>query len=140
MSPTQPEKSFDEWNLRKKIIQGANSELQFFYYTREIWWCSLGVNVGVETDGKHEYFERPILVVKKFNKYMFWGLPLTSTARDGVYFCRVKYETGIAWAFLSQLRVFSSKRLIRKAGMISESDFQIVLNKLITFLKNETLR
>lgn len=138
MEPTQLQKPFDEWNFRKKTIQSSCSEQAFFYYSREIWWCSLGVNLGVETDGKHEHFERPILVVKKFNENMFWGLPLTSTARQGQYFCRVKYETGIAWAFLSQLRVFSSKRLIRKVGMVSEIDFQNVLNKLVAFLKNET--
>ena len=138
VNPTQPQKPFDEWNFRKKVIQSSYSELTFFYYSREIWWCSLGVNLGVETDGKHEYFERPVLVVKKFNKNMFWGLPLTSSARQGQHFCRVEYETGAAWVFLSQLRVFSSKRLIRKVGMASELDFQSVLNKLVAFLKNET--
>ncbi len=30
-------------------------------------WCSIGINVGDEEDGKNELYERPVLVIKKFN-------------------------------------------------------------------------
>jgi hypothetical protein len=40
------------------------------------------------TDGKHPSFERPVLVVKKFNGDMFWGLPLTSRERSGKIYPR----------------------------------------------------
>jgi len=33
-----------------------------------IWRCSLGVNLGVEADGKEEHFRRPVLILKAFNK------------------------------------------------------------------------
>ncbi|MDK2948964.1 MAG: hypothetical protein PWQ56_129 [Patescibacteria group bacterium] len=44
------EKSFDEWNEDKKKLNKLNSK--FFLHEREVWWCSLGVNIGYEADGK----------------------------------------------------------------------------------------
>ena len=29
----------------------------------EVWWCSVGENVGVEINGKHSLFLRPVLVL-----------------------------------------------------------------------------
>ena len=45
-------KDFDKWNNSKKLINENNR--QVFGYPREVWWCSLGVNVGSEIDGKNE--------------------------------------------------------------------------------------
>ncbi|MEK7645466.1 MAG: type II toxin-antitoxin system PemK/MazF family toxin [Patescibacteria group bacterium] len=141
MPPTQPEKPFDEWNQHKKSIQGSNAFFPPFYYVREVWRCSVGVNVGVEADGKHEYFERPILVITKFNKDMFWGVPLTSHEKSGRFFHRVAHDTGISWAILSQLRIFSSRRLIRKMGTVSDGDFSNICDKLTDFiLKSKPLQ
>jgi len=58
-------KDFDCWNEIKKGIDGR--EKIIFCNKREIWWCSLGLNVGVEEDGKNQLFKRPVLVVKVFN-------------------------------------------------------------------------
>lgn len=33
---------------------------------QELWWCSLGANLGEEIFGKGEKFTRPILIFKKF--------------------------------------------------------------------------
>lgn len=48
------EKEFDAWSLIKKQIHSM--EGRAFAHPREIWWCSLGINVGAEIDGKHENF------------------------------------------------------------------------------------
>ena len=42
---------------------------------KDIWWVSVGVNVGFEEDGKNDNFVRPVLVLKKFNNDMFLGIP-----------------------------------------------------------------
>ena len=42
-------KDFDSWNEKKKILN--NNDVSF-YHEREVWWCSLGVNVGYEQNGK----------------------------------------------------------------------------------------
>lgn len=131
------EKEFDRWNEKKKAINDI-VDLDFFYHEREIWWCALGANVGVEMDGKNVDFERPVLIVKKFNKEMFWGLPLSSKPRMGNLFHEIHYDRGVAWAFLSQFKTISSKRLLRKLGSVPELDFEEIKIKLSTFIMNKT--
>jgi mRNA interferase MazF len=60
-------KDFDTWNEEKKIVNERRIDENLFFYDREVWWCSVGINVGIEADGKNSNFERPILVLKKFN-------------------------------------------------------------------------
>jgi len=126
-------KDFDSWNNIKKEIDAKSPQLDFFFYEREIWWCSIGVNIGVEADGKNIDFERPILILKKFNGLMFWGLPLVSGRREGQFYYPINWpvETSIV---LSQLRIMSSKRLLRKVETISEIDFDMIKSKLRTFI------
>ena len=124
------EKDFDSWNKEKKITNRREVGYDFFYYPREVWWCAVGVNVGVETDGKHENFERPVLIIRKFNKDMFWGIPLTTNEKTGEFYQKIKHDEGVSWAVLSQIKTFSTKRLLRKIGRISEEEFEMIQNKL----------
>lgn len=116
-------KRFDEWNLLKKSINGAEMRRNLFFAEREVWWCSLGINVGVESNGKNQRFERPVLIVKKFNGEMIWVVPLTSKPKYGPYFTPVTFGGAIRWACTSQLKTISTKRLLRKMDVISTDDF-----------------
>jgi len=40
------EKDFDKWNMKKKKLDKNKRDLLF--KEGEIWWCSLGVNIGEE--------------------------------------------------------------------------------------------
>ena len=71
------QKDFDRWNEKKKRIN--RSAFIDYVNEREVWWCTLGVNVGSEQDGSLDVFERPILVVRKFNKDTVLVVPLTSS-------------------------------------------------------------
>jgi hypothetical protein len=42
------EKDFDQWNSLKKQLN--ENERIFYAHPREIWWCSLGINIGAEID------------------------------------------------------------------------------------------
>jgi mRNA interferase MazF len=130
-------KEFDQWNTVKKEVNARELSHDFFYHSREVWWCSIGANVDVETDGKQENFERPVLVVRKFNKEMFWGIPLTSRERTGEFYYKMTHDAGISWAMLSQLKTFSSKRLLRKIGRASKIDFVQIQKKLQDFITIE---
>ena len=133
------DKDFDKWNEIKKATNAFSMLEGFYYRAREVWWCSIGLNVGVETDGKRINFERPVLIVRKFNEDMFWGVPLTAKARHGPFYQKIRHQSGVSWAMLSQLRTFSSKRLLRKVEMISESQFREVQKKLsMLLIKHET--
>jgi len=131
---TQHTKDFEGWNKKKQHLNEEKSLYDFFYDEREVWWCSVGINVGVETDGKNEHFERPVLVVKKFNGLMFWGIPLTSRKKDGEHYLEVSHDAGVSYAMLSQIRVFSSKRMQRKLGVIAEKSFAEVLMKISKYI------
>lgn len=126
------EKDFANWHYKKKEIH-ENGEIPYFY-DREVWWCSLGVNIGFEQDGKNDNFERPILVLKKFNKYILWAIPLTSKIKSGKYYYQFELGENSSVAILSQVRLISSKRLLRKLGMISENNFEKIKNSIKSFL------
>lgn len=57
-------KDFDKWNNRKKIIDQKEISNQMFFNEREIWWGSLGVNIGYEQDGKNDENEFKEIVGK----------------------------------------------------------------------------
>jgi mRNA interferase MazF len=59
-------KDFDSWGQFKKKLD--LSDRVFYVHPREVWWCSLGLNIGTEIDGKNENFERPVLVMNVYNK------------------------------------------------------------------------
>lgn len=128
------EENFNAWNEEKKIINKKNIPENLFFHQREIWWCSAGLNIGVEINGKHDNFERPFLLLKKFNKDMIWVLPMTTKAKDNEYHYKLTHEEIDSWIILSQIKTLSSKRLLRKMGMISERDFIIINDKIKNFL------
>lgn len=124
---------FIEWT-KLKIRLHIKPERELFFHEREIWWASLGVNIGYEQDGKNETFERPILIVKKFNKHIFWSLPLTSKEKTGKYYYQIEYAGEKSMIILSQLRLISSKRLIRKIRKLPADEFKKVKDILKSFL------
>ena len=131
------QKDFDKWNEIKKETDKQILPKEFFCYEREIWWCSLGVNIGIETDGKNDKYERPVIIVKVFNKEMIWILPITYIMRNK-YFCHNFVFDGMDQSVvITQIKTISAKRLIRKIGSISEQDFEIVLSKLIKIIKTK---
>lgn len=118
----QYRKEFDAWNEDKKRIHYADKNVWF--KAREIWFVSLGVNVGIEIDGKHNGFERPVLVLRKINRKSAIVVPLTSTIKekDPMF---ITYDiSGVKKsATITQMRFIDSQRLRRKVGMMTEEDF-----------------
>ncbi len=126
-------KNFDEWNIKKKKID--NSQKRITPSKKQIWWASLGLNIGDEENGKNHNFERPILTVKTFNRNIFLGIPVTSVDRKGQkFYFPISYNDNIRYLILSQIRLFSTKRLLRKVDKISVEEFaemKIALKKVI---------
>ena len=80
---------------------------------------ALGANIGFEIDGKQADFSRPVLILKKYNKFSFLALPLTTNARPSPYRLFVGMVDGKAsYGVLSQLRNLDSLRLINKVCTI----------------------
>lgn len=79
---------FARWTKLKLQTHVSEREENFYFYEREIWWVSLGVNVGFEQNGKNDLYERPVLVLRKFNKDILWALPLTTKKRKTSFIYR----------------------------------------------------
>jgi len=120
---------FTNW-IKLKIKIHLGSDINFYFKEREVWWASLGANVGSEIEGKNINFERPVLVLKKFSKDMLWILPLTSKHKETEYHHKSVYNDQEFSVILSQLRTISSKRLLRKVRKISPGEFKIIIDKI----------
>ncbi len=106
------------------------SEKTIYFKERQIWWVALGQNVGSEQNGKHEHFERPVLVLKKFGYETFLAVPSSSKVRNDLYHFVYIYKKGTFCFNLSQVRVLSYKRLIRLTGQMEEVEFNKVREAL----------
>lgn len=114
----------NEWNREKQNIQRQGNLPTF--NEREIWWCSIGMNIGYELYGKDKKFWRPVLVLDKHNTHTFFGLPLGSTTKKGRHYHRIDFNNRPGSILLSQGRTFSSLRLSNIMGTISEEKFKHV--------------
>ncbi|MBI2008982.1 type II toxin-antitoxin system PemK/MazF family toxin [Candidatus Saccharibacteria bacterium] len=115
-------KDYDSWNIRKKLIQSG--EFQKFVHEREIWWCSIGLNIDDEEDGKNEQFERPVLIIKKFNRHIVLAVPLTTKFKDNKYYFNFEHDNVQFAAVLSQIRLLSTKRFSRRVRRINKNLFE----------------
>ncbi len=117
-------KDFDSWHPLKKTINAHNSEDVPYFHEREIWFCYIGCNIGSEEDGKGVRYLRPVLIIKKFSKKLFIGIPLTTQVKKlEFYFPIGTIECKENVAMLNQIKPFSSKRLINKIGTLDHATF-----------------
>lgn len=120
---------FNQWNEKKKNIH--NTKVSIKFREKDVLFLSMGKNVGYEQDGKGDDFLRPVVVLKKFGKDSFLGIPLTSKAKNGIFYHEVHFNKNRkSTAILSQLRMFDMKRVHYKLGAIRDSDFNSLKMKL----------
>jgi mRNA-degrading endonuclease toxin of MazEF toxin-antitoxin module len=121
-------KNFDSWNSEKKKINDTGTTKLF--HQREIWWSSFGINIGREQDGRGDNFERPVIIVNKLSPDTLMCLPLSTKKKIEKFQSEINYDKVSGYALLDQMRVIDSKRLLRKIGTVSESQFKTMKTKL----------
>lgn len=128
------QKDFVNWHEKKTIINNK-TESDIFFSEREIWWTSIGSNIRYEQDGKHEDYSRPVLIIRKFNQYIFYAIPLSTTDKRGPYYHEFQYRDDIkSVALLSQMRVLDSSRLIKKDGKLNKTTFREIRDELVNII------
>jgi mRNA interferase MazF len=128
-------KDFWNWHTKKSEIHNRG-ERRVYFNEREIWWCALGLNIGYEQDGKGEEFTRPAVILKQFNKEVFWALPLTTQPKVGKYYFPIDLGDGRERRItLSQLRLIDAKRLKKKFAVLSEDQFLALKKAIIALLQ-----
>ncbi len=127
---------FDEWNIVKKATSLKNFSVGF--KNRDIFYIKMGQNIGYEQNGKGDHFVRPVIVLKRFNDKMFFGIPLSTKIKKGYFYHTFEFvkQNKVVQnnALLSQMRLFSSNRLLNKIGVINKDDFKTIKEKLVKLI------
>lgn len=111
------------WNKQNKIV----------FKQGDIWWCSLGMNLGEEMFGKGTKFTRPVLVFRKFTSNSFLGLPITKQEKHGSWYVEITMHKEKRWVMLNQARVLDKKRLTNRIGELDGADFKKVKADFLEF-------
>lgn len=126
---------FDKWNeVKKRLEQKTGTGVA----NGEVYWLSVGQNLGSETYGKGADFKRPVLVLNKvyIKNYInaFIGVPLSSKAsqKSGCLYHKFTDKQGIKQvALLAQIRLFDTKRVISNANIsVLKADFEKIKIKV----------
>jgi mRNA interferase MazF len=83
------------------------------------------VNIGDEQEGAGQHFMRPVVILKKFNENLFFGVALVGRKKEGDYFFSVgMIQDREASVVLSQVRTLDAKRLGMKIVGMDKTIFK----------------
>lgn len=114
-------------NLKNKL---NNRQKLPSFKERQIWWCNIGENIGSEENGKGSLYSRPVLIIKKLNNKLFFGVPLTTKIKDKFYYQKIHFKDKEQCAMLCQIRVWDCKRLAKKMGNLPSNHFNQVKKEI----------
>ncbi|MGB3750058.1 MAG: type II toxin-antitoxin system PemK/MazF family toxin, partial [Arcobacteraceae bacterium] len=124
---------FDKWNNLKKQIHKKKENIKFSQ--GNIYFMSVGHNIGGEIYGHDDLFLRPVLVYRKLSSNTFIGIPLTSKQKEGNYFFTFRYtKKTLSTALLNQMKVFDIKRTAYYDGYINIKDFTKLRDQVKEFV------
>ena len=91
----------------------------------------------MEIDGKSKKFSRPVLILKKFSKFCFMGVPLTSQIKKGSWYAEFVFQNKTQTASLIQARLIDVPRLYNKIGQVPDSDLRLVRDKFLKLFQEK---
>ncbi len=131
-------KLLEKWcKLKSLLIFKQKAEI--YFYEREVWWARIGLNIGVENNGKGPEFTRPVIILRKFNKKSAHVIPLTTVCDKHKLVNGHIFEIGCvqgkrAYAILSQSKTIDSKRLVRKLQVLPKKTFESLVRKYVEYM------
>ena len=123
------EEDYNNWN---KLKQNINKKNKIIYFREgQIWYINMWINIWYEEDWKKENYSRPVLILKKFSKDTFLWVSTTSIRKKWKFYYNI-WE--IKWIenflILSQIRLYSSKRLLSHIWWISIEESKNIKKKI----------
>jgi mRNA interferase MazF len=128
------EKDFDEWNKVKKKVEYIPNRKTV--KLGEIYWCKLGLNIGVEQNGREDTFERPVIIIKKFSNNNVLVAPLTTQIHQGNWYYDIVLCNRNQQIILNQIKSIDTKRLLGSMGQISVFEVRSILKEYIKLIMN----
>ncbi len=118
-------KRFLEWiGLKEKLHSIIHKPP--FVSEGEMWWASLGENVGAEINGKNRQFSRPVIILRKLSNGFYIIIPLTTQIHYGTWYVNFKQKGVEMSACLHQVRSVDYRRLVSYFGQLDDTDFSRV--------------
>jgi len=118
-------KRFAEWMGLKERIHTTEHKPPYVS-ERDMWWASLGENVGSEMNGKSRRFSRPVLILKKLAHSFYLVAPTTTQPQKGSWYVHVRLGEKDEYVCLNQIRTIDYRRLSSKLGQIDTDNFEKV--------------
>ena len=84
---------------------------------------------------KTNFITARVLIVRKFNPHIFFGVPLTTKIKQNPYYLPIRFKDRAQCVMLSQLRLWDGKRLTHKMGQLPDDEFEAVKQALRRLLK-----
>lgn len=122
---------FDAWNVEKKRLDARKVEPLF--KEGEVWWCALGVGVGVEIKGNGAHFTRPVVILRKLSGAGCIVAPVTRQERRGDWFHPLDWGQGPRWVMFSQIRLVSAQRLSNRVATLGSKELNALRHALKQF-------
>ena len=120
-------KRFLEWIGLKEKLHNKNHRPPLVSQG-DIWWASVGENVGSEINGKNDLFSRPAIIFKKLAHGFYFVIPTTTQLKEGTWYVRFRQQEKEMVACLHQARAIDYRRLSSKLGTMDDEDFARVKN------------
>jgi mRNA interferase MazF len=106
---------------------------------RDVWWVTLGENVGKEISGKSTVFKRPALIYKKLSRDFYLVIPSTTKVHTGNWFTKITFQNIDMYFCLHQIRSIDHRRLDKRMGQLTQNHFeQIVKDFNALYIKDES--
>jgi mRNA interferase MazF len=114
----------------EKIKISKNIEIPFFREW-QVWYINMWINIGFEENWKNKDFSRPVLILKKFSKDTFLWIPTTTIKKEWKFYDNIwELNWKQNYLLLSQIRLYSSKRLLSNIWWISKSKLIEIKEKI----------
>lgn len=123
-------KDFLRWFPKKAQLDGLAHKPPFVS-VRDIWWVSIGENIGSEISGKSDLFSRPVIIFRKLSHGLYFVIPTSTKAKDGTWYVPFSHNDKNVVACLHQCRVIDYRRLSTKLGQIDTDDYKRIQNGFI---------
>jgi mRNA interferase MazF len=129
-------KDFATW-MPKKAQLDALSHKPPLVSERDIWWASVGENIGSEMNGKSDLFSRPVIIFCKLAHGFYFVVPTSTKPKEGSWYVPFTRGGKSVVACLHQTKAIDYRRLSSKLGQIDTADYELVQKGFVKlYIKN----